>query len=536
MISVVHYIYKMLGYFSRNTKISKTFFLIQIIIFLLLFFLYVVKPQTLCFLPWHHHGNVSAEQISMIDGANFNNGFISPKFKIEGKGDYYPRYSVITNIILHPILSSCKTLSSKIGAIQYVMDLVLFINILLMTYILNKLLKNKIAAFLGSILASTSYVVATYCDLPSPDTFLIFSFLLSFVSIIKFEEKKFIFSLILIISALSFGYLLLNTIPFIFYSLFVVSKKCKLKNKFYLLSFILFLPCVISLLLYSYNVYRETINENIAYNQTSIYESTTRRSGNYPDSYYNTYLKGKIEFYNYYPFYIKNAYRTAIEPFSTIKKEIKKLWRIFLIICAISLVASNVNKEIILENNNKILRINLSKTWLSIKKIFPSNKLHLLITLLLSSCYTLFILKGFVLIHDFGFISLYIMAATIFTFIFTFINKKLLNYIIFPFILVFFATSYNNIYMQLKESRKIGNIYIQDFERIQKNIKNKEDSFMLEDNFNIFPNAIFAIGLYLDHHNIELTKEKSTYYLSKEKRPNTLTPYNKKIFMYKTNE
>lgn len=497
---------------------SKKF--ISLFVSFIVFYFAIIKPQLVGFIPGHH-GFVSSEQLSMIVKSTIENGFVGYRFLENGHPQYFSKMSFLFSASFNALISTSENISNALDLSRYIMDVTLFL-VLALTYNFLCLVTNDWrTSLLGVIFGGCGSLLVYYNDLISPDIFLALSFLISIHALYYIKINRYKVGILLVFISINFGFLLINFLPYLLWGgvLFLKLIFNKIKIRFFLknISIVLFAGvCTTSLFFYS--IHQEAKIRNISFEQTDIYKSFSKRSGGYGSEYYNEYLKGKIEFGNYVPNYINDFIEFVLSPNTkNILKVENTTTTTIIFLCLALCIIRERNKSIIRERN----------------EIITIKNIELLLILSVSSLYTLFILKGYVIIHDFGKIPVVIFSIIVWGGVFSKIHKKYFPALFFIGLFIFYnAYIFSHTEKMIKLNKQ--NIEITDLDNIKKYFKNgKYKLYVDKGYFTIYGGAPFSLGFFLKNQNIVSIKDHADYIISKSKRNNTLTPNNQTLFLYK---
>lgn len=458
-----------------------------------------------------HHGWVLSEQLAIIMRSSVENGFTGYRFLLNNEPSYFSKMSFIFNGIMHFLIYDVNV-SNSFNMAMHIMN-VIFITILFLSYkLVHMYTKNWMAAILSVLFGGAGTLSAYYYDLPSPDIFLTLSFLISSFSIYFIFKEKFKTALLLAAVSVIFGFVLVNTIPFIvafFILLFDVYLKRINKIFFMKASLIIFISGALSTSFFVYNIYQETEIRNVKLTETDVYKSFTKRAGGYSNEYYDAHLKGRVELENYIPNFLHVFSERILTP-HYVKNYHKLIFSVLILA-----IAYNLLKR---KSHNDNHAINTA-----------------LFVALISSSYTLFMFKAYVTIHDFGRLSLIISSIIIWGIVFSRVNKLTF----FPLLVIglfLFESSYS-FHNERKNIKALNQkIEIKDFDRINNYLTDKNSSIYIDvegGHRRLFRRAPYSLGLFLSEVNIVTEIKSANYIISKKKEEGTLTLNNETLFLYR---
>jgi len=500
------YLNQLTAFLSKESTHKKIFF----IAFISFFIITVIIPKVNGFIGGHH-GWVSAEQLAIIVKSNWETKFVGYRMLLNSNPNYFSKgsfiYNAVFNFILFPFQVSTKLLIARL-----VMDLVYFLNIFLLFKLLYKITNNWKASSMAVLLGFSGISIVYYRDLIVLDNFLTLSFIISGHAILFAKNGEFKKSWIYMLIAISLGYVLLNTIPFIVWGLIELYNRLRHKEKINKYISIIVVAGLLSGTFFCYNLYMESKIRNVGIENTDVLDSFKKRAA-IETSNPGENSKPELLIENYLPEVAQRFFSKYLIPNDVEFNGFNPIY-LFLIVIFIALILKKGSFQFI--QNNKVDK-------------------ELLLIILISSGYTFFSLRDYAYYHDFAHVTLSILATIIWLFIMMSLSRFFYLSLIFS-ITLFSISNAGSMHKKGKYLKSLS-LDVNDVDNINKFLPSKNKSnvnIIVEGSYlYLHRESPYCAGFFFSGYNMVSNKNSAEFIISKTKTKNTLTPENKFHFLYK---
>lgn len=465
-----------------------------------------------------HHGWVSSHTLAIISHASLENNFVGyalafKEYQNHVDYQYFDRYPIFFSALFHQALSLVKNLSAKIYAAKQVMNLIYLSTMMAAFFLIDKLISHKLLSLTIVLLAFSNPFLLYYKDMvhfDQPALFGIFILMLT-IAFYKLDGLRApLYAATLLTVGLGRGYasyavmiLWLTIESILILKASNTSVAQKIRNIIQHDSFlILIIGIVWGAGLLSYNVFIEAHKRQVPISQTSILNSAEKRLS--LDDQFNQ----------------ENAHIINWSSFT--KEQVNRIvkW---------SFPIHDVNFGS--KRNGLLLGFMFLAMFFFIRKQKPEKRIIYLL-MILSGFVWLIPLRNLSAFHDYTTMYYIGIPLVFFLSVFTFLNpSKETTYYILAGSLIVYVVAIGQVKELHEERAGKASQYTYDFMRILDEMDGEGKNIFMKGNV---PYAPFAPGFYLSDHYLS-SLELADYVIARDSEylPNTLTPTNDKIFLFK---
>ena len=463
-----------------------------------------------------HHGWVSSHTLGIISRATPENAFVGFAENAEWEEYYFDRYPVFFSASMNAALSVTERLSSKVYIAKQIMNLIFIATVFISFLLVNKLIKNSLAALGIAILAVTSEYLLFYKDMVHFDQpgLLGFSILIFAVALYKLDDMKYP-PYIAAIFAVSFGrgyasyavlltWFLIETTAVVFETSLGFGQKIKriiLQD----VTKIIVITILLGAIFLSYNISIESTSRDIPFGETSIVAAAEDRLSLNQD--FNQSYESVLKWQNFLEGQLDNLIKWSIP-----------------------LKISNIG----FSHNLLAVLIVLSIIIIYSHKQDPKTRVVIFVAVM-SGVVWLLAMRNLTAFHDYTSMFYLGIPLIFYTASFSVLNLQEFKYsgamILIISLLIFFIA--NNHVQQLHfDLGRYQNVYTHDFMRITEKIEGTGNIISMRTSI---PHAPYALSFYLPEQRLDY--DSTPDYIitgNPDSFPETLTPDNKKVFLFTT--
>jgi len=465
-----------------------------------------------------HHGWVSAHTMAIISRATAENGFVgyalaSKDAQNKLQYEYFDRYPVFFSALFHQVLSLRNQMSSQIYLARQVMNLIFLSTMIVAFLLIDKLIRNKLAALTTVLLVFANPYLLFYKDMIHFDQPALFGFLLLIyaIALYKLDGVKIpLFICTFVAVGLGRGYasFAILILWFVIEGFLILRSKDliiieKLKS---ILKHPSFFVLVVGILwgasLLSYNILVESHKRNVSIWETSIINSAEDRLS--LSESFNAENEGIIN----WPGFIQGQF-DRITKWSFPVKQLNFI---------------PLGSALLLSLMFLFMGIVIWKQTLEKKIIY--------LLLLLSGFVWMVPLRNLAAFHDYTTMYHIGIPLVFFATLFTIIKlPKAVNYSLVILGLVVYAVAISQVRDLHEQRAGEATTYTYDFMRIQEKIDGTGKNIHLT---TTLPYGPYPAGYYLSGQYLT-PLQLADYVVSRNKNylPNNLTPDNMVVFLFK---
>jgi hypothetical protein len=500
----------------------------------LLIFVLAVQNHNVGFEPGHH-GWVTSHTLAIISHATSDHGFVGYSVQLkdaQGKieYDYFDRNPVFFSALMNLLLeSSERSLSQRVYLARQVMNAIFLATILVVFLLLRELLRDTINAISATLMTFSGYYYMYYKDMVHFEQPALLGLILLLYAILRYkraQDRKFLYLSAAFAVSFGMGYLSLVVLGLWsgieFLTIFganrfnpVAAARLLFKAEAFK---VMVLGLGLSACYLSYNVLREAHLRGVSVGETSIVESATRRLG----------LKPRV----------RTTGRVPTD------------WNVYAPMTAKRLVKSAVPYAAAWG-----LKQRVDKSTFENAAIPAITAIGLMAVLIILHCrqgsstdrsfYVLLVFSGFAWLipmryhaapHDYT--AMY-FAGLLMVFFSALITRLLMSLRIAALVIAVavFVTSNFVVNADQLQVAASDNAYTYDFERILDRLRSRDQVYVDGGHENLLYGRPYALGFYLsDQYITPLAIADYAVSADRNFRPQTMTPQNQAIFLFRVNE